>query len=96
MFRAIGSVAAMLAAFVVLAACSSPPGKIVTSSQDQVVVSISKRDAQNLDTALASAGKLATKECRKSGKTAKLNRSEDAAEGVIAYFDCVAPAESSG
>lgn len=95
MLRAASRVIFVIAAGLYLTACSSSPGKVVTSTEDEVVISISKGDAKNVDTALQSAGEIATDECKKSGKMAKLDRSEDAAGGVVAYFDCVPPAETS-
>ena len=80
--------ALVLAAFV--AACASPsPASLITSSPDNVSVAISAQGAKDVEGSLAAAGGIATKECAKSKKSAKLDRTETVGDGMVAHFDCV-------
>lgn len=82
---------ALLAAAVLLAACASAPMEIVSSTDKEVAVAIGAEGTENIGDALVDAGEMADRSCKKSDMMAKLNRTEDAADGVVAYFDCVAP-----
>ena len=95
MFRITSLVVCVIAAALSLSACGSSGGQVVTSTGDEVVISISKKDAKNLDSALQSATEIAEDECEKTGKMAKFDHSEEAAGGVITHFECIAPAESA-
>jgi len=74
-----------LIACLALGACASA-GSVVTSDADGVA--ISKQDSRDLNKALAGAGDKASGHCKKFDKSAKLDRTEGVADGVVAYFDC--------
>ena len=95
MLQALSRAIPAFAAILFLSACSGSPGEIVTSTEDEVVVSISKSDAKNLDESLHSAGEIASEACDESDKEAKFDRTEEVADGLVAYFDCVSPEDSA-
>jgi hypothetical protein len=84
---------ALIATAVVLVGCAGSPAKLITATEKEVAVSISKKDARDLDTSLESAGEVANEACGNHKKTAKFTRTEEVAEGLIAHFDCIVPAK---
>ncbi len=95
MLRATSLAVCAIAAALSLSACGGSGGQVVTSTGDEVVISISKKDAKDLNSALQSATEIAEDECEKAGKMAKFDHSEEAAGGVITHFNCIASAESA-
>ena len=91
MNRTIASTFGVLLATVILAGCAGTPAKIVSSTESGVAIAISEKAARNLDDALVDAGKVANEACGKHKKIASLARTEDAAKGVVAHFECIAP-----
>lgn len=81
--------AILSAAAIGLAACASSP--VVSTTDDEVVIAVDRVDAGELSEALAEATESANDACGKMKKKAELDRTEDAAGGLVAYFKCVTP-----